>query len=124
MGEELHSGVGIFIPVTDLERSTEWYANMLGFEVLFQDEPKANVLKIWNGVVQFCLVKAYDIVQPEFPKNDYHVDHYMNFHTDDIQAIHESLQEKGANVGEIHDIFGMKGFELYDPDGHRFSVIQ
>lgn len=96
---------------------------MLGFEVLHRDEPKANVLKIWNGVVVFCLVKSYEIVQPSFPKNDYNVDHYMNFHTDDIKKIHQSLLEKSANVGDIHEFYGMKGFELYDPDGNRFSAL-
>ncbi|WP_099159080.1 VOC family protein [Virgibacillus ndiopensis] len=124
MGNDLISGIGIFIPVTDLEKSTDWYRKMLGFEVLHRDAPKANVLKIWNGIVVFCLVKSNDIVQPEFPKNNYNVDHHMNFHTDDIHVIHQSLLEKGADIGDIHAFDGMKGFPLYDPDGNRFSVIE
>ncbi|HET7579273.1 MAG TPA: VOC family protein [Bacillales bacterium] len=124
MGKELLSGIGIFIPVTDIARSTNWYVKMLGFEVLHHDESEANVLKIWNGVVTFCLVKASDIVQPSFPKNDYHVDHYMNLHTDDIETIHERLLKNGADVGDIHEFYGMKGFEFYDPDGNRFSAIE
>ncbi|MBM7572899.1 VOC family protein [Aquibacillus albus] len=124
MQKDLLSGIGIFIPVSDLETSTNWYCEMLGFEVFIDDTPKANSLKIWDGVVTFCLVKSYDFNQPEFPKNDYNVDHYMNFHTGNIQALHQKLLEKGANVGDIHEFYGMKGFALYDPDNNRFSVIE
>ncbi|WP_164669422.1 VOC family protein [Virgibacillus doumboii] len=124
MGKDLLYGIGIFIPVTDLKKSTDWYEKMLGFEMLHEDEPEANVLKIWNGVVTFCLVKSSDVEQPAFPENNYGVDHYMNFHTDDIQSIHQSLVEKSANVGDIHELGGMRGFDLFDPDGNRFSVIE
>jgi hypothetical protein len=34
------------------------------------------------------------------------------------------LLDKGAKVSDIHQIDGMRGFELYDPDGNRFGVIQ
>lgn len=77
-----------------------------------------------NGVVCFCLVKADDIKQPTFPKNNYNVDHYFNFHTGDVETMHHLLLDKGANISDIHEIDGMRGFDLYDPDGNRFSVIQ
>lgn len=124
MSKELLYGVGIFIPVSDLPRSTQWYQTMLNFELIHNDEPKANELKMGDGTVCFCLVKAEDIEQPVFPRNYYNVDHYFNFHTRDVETVHRQLQEKGANIGEIHEFYGLKGFELYDPDGNRFSVIQ
>lgn len=124
MPKNLLFGVGIFIPVSDLNKSTKWYQDMLGFEILHQDEPLANVLKMGNGEICFCLVKAYEINQPTFPKNDYNVDHYFNFHTQDVEAAYTALARKGANVSDILEFDGMKGFELYDPDGNRFSVIK
>jgi hypothetical protein len=55
MSKGLPYGVGIFIPVSELDRSTTWYKEMLDFEILHTDEPLANVLKMGNGVVIFCL---------------------------------------------------------------------
>ncbi|CAG9620026.1 VOC family protein [Sutcliffiella rhizosphaerae] len=124
MDKELLYGVGIFISVRDLEISTEWYRNMLGFEVLHNDEPQANVLIMGNGVVTFCLVKSYEITQPTFPRNDYNVNHYYGFHTRNVKAVHQQLLEKDANLSDIHEFDGMQGFHLYDPDGNRHSVVQ
>lgn len=124
MGKELLDGIGVFIPVTDLEKSTDWYCEMLGFEMLHNEQPEANTLKIWNGVVTFCLVKSSGVIPHEFPENNFSVDHYMNFHTGDIQTVHQDLKEKGANVCDVWEAYGMKGFELYDPDDNRFSVIE
>lgn len=39
MDKGLLYGVGIFIPVTDLERSTQWYRKMLGLEILIMMSP-------------------------------------------------------------------------------------
>lgn len=123
MCQHLLYGVGVFIPVTDLEASTLWYQNMFGFEILHLDEPEANVLKMSNGVVTFCLVRAQNIVQPVFPENNYSVDHYFNFHTTDVEKIHREFQEKCASISEIHQFDGMRGFDLYDLDGNRFGIV-
>lgn len=123
MGKTPFYGVGIFVPVSDLKRSTEWYATMLGFEVTFYDEPKATVMMMNDEKITFCLVQAYDIEQPSFPRNDYGVGQYYNFHTTDVQGVHRLLQEKGANVGDIHDYEGIQGFSLIDPDGNLYGVV-
>lgn len=118
-------GIGIFIPVSNLDRSTEWYKNILGFEVVHNDEPEAVVLKMGDGTVRFCLVKCTDIKPLEFPKNNYEVDGYYNFHTNNVEEIHRVLSEKGANISEIHQLGdNMRGFQLIDPEGNRFGVIQ
>ncbi|HWO74352.1 MAG TPA: VOC family protein [Bacillus sp. (in: firmicutes)] len=117
-------GVGIFIPVSDLDTSTNWYQNMFGFEILHKDEPEANVLKMGDGTVLFCLVKSTDITQPTFPKNNYDVDHYFNFHTNDVEKSYQNFLNKGANVSEIHEYDGIRGFSLFDPDGNRFGVVK
>lgn len=125
MENSLIYGVGIFIPVSDLEVSTKWYRKMFGFEILHNDEPQANTLKMGDGVVLFCLVKTNEkIEQPKFPKNDFSVDHYHNFHTSDVEKSHHSFQSKGAHVSEIHQFDGLRGFDLYDPDGNLFGVVQ
>ncbi|GAA0338248.1 hypothetical protein GCM10008967_30640 [Bacillus carboniphilus] len=116
-------GVGIFIPVSNLKVSTKWYQEMFGFEILHPDEPEANIMKMGDGTVVFCLVKSTDIIQPAFPKNNYSVDHYFNFHSSNVEKSYQNFQSKGANVSEIHEFDGMKGFSLFDPDGNRFGVV-
>ncbi|MBD3917232.1 VOC family protein [Paenibacillus sp. PR3] len=123
MGKTPFYGVGICVPVSDLKRSTEWYTTMLGFEVTFYDEPKAAVMMMNDEKITFCLVQAYDIKQPRFSRNDYGVGQYYIFHTKDVQGVHRLLQEKGANVGDIHDHDGIQGFSLIDPDGNLYGVV-
>ncbi|MUT64636.1 VOC family protein [Paenibacillus sp. NEAU-GSW1] len=53
-------GVGIFVPVSDLERSTKWYSEMLGFEITHRilKEKGANIGPIINydgGIRGFAL---------------------------------------------------------------------
>jgi lactoylglutathione lyase len=124
MGKTAFYGVGIFVPVSDLQRSTVWYTEMLGFEITHNDKPNATVMMMNDEKIIFCLVRSVGIQQPAFPKNEYQVEQYFNFHTADVEGVHRTLREKGANIGEIvHFDGGMRGFELYDPDGNKYGVV-
>jgi lactoylglutathione lyase len=123
MGKTAFFGVGIFVPVSDLKRSTLWYTDVLGFEITGKDEPNATVMMMNDHKIMFCLVKSYDIQQRPFPKNDYEVEQYFNFHTEDVEGSHRMLKEKGADVGEIENFGTMSGFSLYDPDGNKYGVV-
>jgi lactoylglutathione lyase len=125
MSKTAFFGVGIFVPVSDLNRSTEWYTDVLGFEITHRDEPDASVLMMNDHKIIFCLVKSQDIVQRPFPKNDYQVENYFNFHTDDVDATYRMLKDKGADIGEIVTFDGgIRGFSLDDPDGNRYGVVR
>ncbi|KOR82244.1 VOC family protein [Paenibacillus solani] len=117
-------GVGIFVPVSDLKRSTAWYTEVLGLEVIHMDEPNAVVMRMNDEKVTFCLVRSYEVKQPDFPKNEYGVGQYFNLHTTNVSEIHQRLAAKGADVGEIEDFDEFKGFSLTDPDGNRFGVTE
>ncbi|WP_063795780.1 VOC family protein [Paenibacillus sp. Soil750] len=107
-------GVGIFVPVSDLKRSTEWYTHVLGFEIMHKDDLNATVTMMNNNKIIFCLVRSYNIEQKPFPKNDYGVGQYFNFHTQDIviETAYKLLRQRGADVGEIEEFDGMRGFSL------------
>ena len=66
-------GVGIFVPVSDLKRSTAWYTEMLGLEIIHRDEPDAIVMRMNDEKVSFCLVRSGEVKQPVFPNNNYGV---------------------------------------------------
>ncbi|MEK8130058.1 VOC family protein [Paenibacillus filicis] len=117
-------GVGIFVPVTNLERSTKWYTEMLGFEIIQRDEPNATVLMMNDHRVVFCLVLSFEIEHRSFPKNNYQVEQYFNFHTKDVNSSYQALKEKGADIGEIEQFDGgIRGFSLRDPDGNKYGVV-
>lgn len=115
--------MGIFVPVTDLTRSKKWYMDMLGFEVVHEDEPEAYTMKLDDRKVMKCLVKCEQVEQPRFPKNNYAVDVYHNFHTDDVDTANGTLLKIGANIGAIVGYGGIRGFDVRDPDGNRFGVV-
>jgi lactoylglutathione lyase len=117
-------GVGIFVPVSDLIRSTEWYTNVLEFEITYNDEPNATVMMMNDNKIVFCLVRSFDIEPRSFPKNDYLVEQYFNFHTDDVEGTHRMLREKGAEVGEIESFGVIRGFTLHDLDGNKYGVVK
>ncbi len=123
MSKTAFFGVGIFVPVSDLKRSVEWYTNVLGFVITHNDEPNATVMMMNDHKIVFCLVRAFEIKPRPFPKNDYLVEQYFNFHTHDVEGTHLMLREKGADVGEIENFDGMRGFALHDPDGNKYGVV-
>jgi lactoylglutathione lyase len=124
MGKSAFFGVGIFVPVSDLERSTKWYEEMLGFEITHRDEPNATVMMMNDYKIIFCLVLAFDLEYRRFPRNNYQVEQYFNFHTEDVDGAYRTLKEKGANIEEIESFDGgMRGFPLYDPDGNKYGVV-
>ncbi|MFC5468257.1 VOC family protein [Cohnella suwonensis] len=124
MGKTTFYGVGIFVPVSDLERSTKWYEEMLGFEITHRDEPNATVMMMNDYKIIFCLVLSFDIEHRQFPRNNYQVTQYFNFHTEDVDGTYRDLKEKGADIGEIENFDdGIRGFPLYDPDGNKFGVV-
>ncbi|TCZ78186.1 VOC family protein [Paenibacillus albiflavus] len=123
MSKNSFFGVGIFVPVSDLARSTEWYTQVLGFEILHKDEPNATVTMMNDNKIVFCLVRSYNIEQRPFPKNDYGVGQYFNFHTHDVESAYKLLRQRGAEVGEIEEFDGIRGFSLHDLDGNRYGVV-
>ncbi|MFE9273820.1 VOC family protein [Paenibacillus glucanolyticus] len=43
----------MFVPVSNLKRSTDWYIDKLGFEITHRDEPEAIVMKLNDEKVMF-----------------------------------------------------------------------
>ncbi|MBC5635316.1 VOC family protein [Ornithinibacillus sp. BX22] len=112
----------IFIPVTDIEKSTAWYEKFLGVKKIDSWEDGAGFY-LPIGSTQLALVKV-DSQQPtEFTTTGNQKNSYYNFVVEDIESTHQHFHDHGVVTTEIDDFGGMKFFDFFDPDGNPFSVV-
>ncbi|MFC4559220.1 VOC family protein [Virgibacillus kekensis] len=103
----------VFLEVTDIEKSIEWYTDVLDLELRwFQKEGGYAAIEI--GETPLTLVRASEV------KPATHCQ--FNFFTNDIKAAHERLQENNVDVDEIVDYGDVLSFEFRDPDGNILGV--
>ncbi|MCM3782642.1 VOC family protein [Neobacillus mesonae] len=112
-----------YIPVSSVERSSEWYVNKLGAEISYKDEDKA-ILNLANQSI--FLVKSKENQSSNF--YDIHGEERfsLTFEVDGLRAletIHKDFIGEQIKVGEIEDRgHAGKNFVFYDLDGNKFDV--
>lgn len=123
MSEKLVRIGTTYIPVTDVERSSEWYITKLDAELNYQDEDKA-ILNLANQSI--FLVKSKEQQSANFIDIHGEERFSLTFEVnglDALKSIHKELSGKGIQVGEIENR-GHTGrnFVFNDPDGNKFDV--
>jgi predicted enzyme related to lactoylglutathione lyase len=111
----------IHISVSDVERSVEFYRDVLGIQHLFtvQGQPMAFFA---SGDVRLYLGK------PE--SADFRTHCVLYFNVDDIDAEHARLQEQGVAFNDQPHVVHRDGTSelwmagLNDPDGHHIILMQ
>ena len=93
----------IFIPVTDVKKSSEWYEKYLG----------AKEIDSWEGGAGFYLPTI----------NENKKKSYYNFVVDDIEAAYQHFNAANITTTEIDAYGDMKFFDFFDLDGNPFSVV-
>lgn len=142
MGKTIvHTGIS----VSDLERSLEFYRDLLGMELLFTDQDSREDLGRGVGVpganMKFAVVQMGDgvlelieYVEPrgrayERSNNDVGAMH-VAFTVDDIETVYQELFKKGVQfiTPPIYIPAGpMKGWKwtyFFDPDGIQLELMQ
>lgn len=107
------------IPVTELERSVEWYTHVLGLSLHRQTEERA-VFAVGEGPL-LVIVKAdansrgHFLVEgsPEFS---------VGFTCPDIHNFREYLIEQGGLVEPMQEDDGHYYFHFYDPSGNKLQA--
>ncbi|MGY6212285.1 VOC family protein [Cytobacillus firmus] len=112
-----------YIPVINVDLSSDWYVNKLGAELSYKDQDKA-ILNIANQSI--FLVKS----------NENQCSNFFDIHGNErfsltfevnglnaLEAIHQDFRQNGIKVGEIENR-GHTGrnFVFYDLDGNKFDV--
>ncbi|MDF2066390.1 VOC family protein [Bacillus sp. Cr_A10] len=112
-----------YIPVSNVELSSEWYINKLGAELSYKDEDKA-ILNFANQ--SLFLVRAKDGQSSNFLDINGEERFSMTFEVnglDALEIIHKDFLEKEIKVGGIENRgHAGKNFVFYDPDGNKFDV--
>jgi hypothetical protein len=112
-----------YIPVTDVELSSNWYVNKLGAQLSFKDEDKA-IVDFANQ--SFFLIKSQNNQSLNF--FDFHGEERFSLTFEvnglnTLESIHKDFMEKEMMVGEIEDRGHTgKNFIFYDLDGNKFDV--
>lgn len=115
----------VFLPVSDLHRSVEWYEKILGFRRLWVDDARGAAGLATGNIVGLCLVESPAHHPIAFPPNRFDVEFAFNLRASDIRAAHRRLDAAGVDVEEITPSFdgSFACFAFSDPDGNRLSVV-
>ncbi|MBD8070674.1 VOC family protein [Bacillus sp. PS06] len=112
-----------YLPVSDIERSAEWYVAKLGAQLSYKDEDKA-ILNMANQSI--FLVKSKEDQSSNF--YDIHGEERfsLTFEVDGLEAleaIHKEFTMKQMRVGDIENRgHSGRNFVFYDLDGNKFDV--
>jgi catechol 2,3-dioxygenase-like lactoylglutathione lyase family enzyme len=112
-----------YLPVSNVDISSEWYVNKLGAILNYKDEDKA-ILNFANQ--SFFLVKTKENQSANF-YNMYGDECFsLTFEVNGLQAlesIHREFKENEIRVGDIESRgHSGRNFVFYDPDGNKFDV--
>jgi catechol-2,3-dioxygenase len=123
MSEKLIRIGTIYIPVTNVELSSEWYIKKLGADLSYKDQDKA----ILNFVNQSIFLVRSDENQSSNFIDLYGNEHFsLTFEVNGLMAleeIHRDFMEKEIRVGAIEDRgHSGRNFVFYDLDGNKFDV--
>ena len=123
MSEKLIRVGTTYIPVTNVELSTEWYVINLGAELSYKDDDKA-ILNLANQSI--FLVKSnmdqtsnfYDVYGQERFSMTFEVNGLSA-----LESLHNEFVNKEMRVGEIEDRgHSGRNFVFFDLDGNKFDV--
>ena len=119
--KKLLSHAATILPVKDIKTSSAYYSEQLGFQVLFEwGNPTDYVVLKRDDAVSIHLSKRIDDRKP----SDQHVTLYIFTH--DVDALHKEFEHKEVPISTpigTRD-YGMRDFDVKDPDGHVISFGQ
>ncbi len=123
MNEKLLRVGTTYIPVTNVELSSEWYAKKLGAKLTYEDKDKA-ILNMANQSI--FLVKSKEGQNSNFIDDKGNECFSLTFEVDGLsalEAIHKDFIDSGISVEEIEDRgHSGRNFVFRDPNGNLFDV--
>ncbi|WP_299739069.1 VOC family protein [uncultured Rossellomorea sp.] len=110
----------IRIPVKDLERSAQWYRDVLGLQLVNLTEELA-VIKVNEGPFLLILIPTEDETFAHFTINQ-EQEFSIGFTSPELSKFHQHLMGNRVKVDDIKEENGHAFFHFYDPDGNKFQA--
>ncbi len=110
--------IAAMLPVKDMDRAYDFYANTLGFQKVFENGNPVGfmILKRDSGELHLTLQKEHKAAH-------FNIAHMM---VDNVDALHALCQERGLRIIKSlqNKDYGLRAFVFEDPDGNRIDVGQ
>jgi catechol 2,3-dioxygenase-like lactoylglutathione lyase family enzyme len=107
----------ITLKVADMQKSVEFYQNVLGLEILYGG-PNAGFTSLRIPHYDFPIINL-QLGQPTVDWGR------MIFHVSDVDTLWAHLREKGFEPNRPADAsWGERYFHMNDPDGHELSFAR
>ncbi|MGD8427702.1 MAG: VOC family protein [Balneolaceae bacterium] len=137
--DAFHEGVHeVHLPVTNINRSIDFYTKKLGFELAFGKRNDPSVLLLYSKANRRWMLGLFEVDHIEhrhpaeyhvaFKVSEVHVDHMITFlHNQGIQPLHPSTVPDlgGQEMKEpiVHGWMPAAAVFFRDPDGHLLELI-
>jgi catechol 2,3-dioxygenase-like lactoylglutathione lyase family enzyme len=119
-----HEGIDhVALSVRDVERSVQWYADVLGFERLYQGMWDGVPTFIGKGKTALALFPARETETRAAPRRDSIAMLHLAFRTDRTNFIKAQMELKERDIKfhfQDHEISHSIYFQ--DPDGHELEL--
>ena len=117
-----HGLLHFSLPVTDLDRSRQFYEGVLGMKVV---EQSPRMVFLQTGDDYLILAKGHDVMKYDTSKNT-PVHHAFKVNPDEFQSSIDDLRKNGVEVFNIEDrntgvFWGPQAYFL-DPDGNKLEI--
>jgi catechol 2,3-dioxygenase-like lactoylglutathione lyase family enzyme len=111
----------VIVRVRNLEQARDWYQQRLGLDPVYFDANERLVVCGFGGATSLTIWELKPEEEPSFSSGN--LGTYPIFFSEDIEAAHQDLAERGVKVGSIQEgNGGVRWFRFWDLEGNIFEV--
>lgn len=124
----------VVLRVRDLDRSVQWYSNILGLTPAHRDDATGiAILHLEGAPLTLLRTSELQSDEPSRRTGDSaargaaltpHLSAFPIFAVNDAHAAHAALTEAGVEVSTLHEDLSVRWCEFADPDGNRLEVCE
>ena len=108
----------IYIPVSNLEKASNWYEKNLDFNLIYKDALYYD-MRTANGI-KIMLIPNENNINSQMAYSTGQQPAY-GFCVKDFAVVREKLEVNGVKIGEEFNYFG-RSFSFFDLDGNKIEI--